>query len=77
MGWPRREPESPKEQVTKAELEQLIAEMKTSISTLESLISAVGKLEYGFKLTIGEAKRAKTELESSIAVSRRRGRGGW
>jgi outer membrane murein-binding lipoprotein Lpp len=76
MGWPRREPESPKEQVTKAELEQLMSEVTSSISSLENLRDAVEKLDRGLKATIAEAKRARTELENSILVSRRK-RGGW
>ena len=75
MGWPRREPESPKDQVTREQLEQLISETQSSITTLENLRDAVEKLERSLKSTIGEAKRAKVELEDSI-VAARRGRGG-
>jgi chromosome segregation ATPase len=76
MGWPRREPESPREQVTKAELEQLISEVTSSISALENLRDACEKVERGLKSTISEAKRAKTELENSIVAARRK-RGVW
>jgi hypothetical protein len=34
-------------------------------------------LEIRLRNTIKEARRAKTELESAIAVSKRRQRGGW
>lgn len=76
MGWPRREPESPKEQFTREEVERLTAEMQSSITALENLRDAVEKMERGLKTTIAEAKRTKVELEGSIVATRRRGRGG-
>ena len=79
MGWPRREPESPRvvEGVTKEEFEQVMTEMKADVAKIEALLAAGKELERKLRTSIDDARRAKQELESSIAASRRHGRGGW
>lgn len=81
MGWPRRESATPIDTfvqgVTKTEFDEQMRKLDEQISQINSSKVELETAEKKLRQTVEDSKRARAELESSIAVAKRRGQGRW